>query len=141
MNTLTFIPQGWSFFTRNPQEDDIYVYKVENNNLVDVTERLNSPVNLFGLKKINKYSGIELGSIVAKIKTSEWASCNVQLKYFNLDSLPTVHLKSNFPQPSFDGTYILQKKPPIPFLWAKHFKGEMHAKIVKVKVMPYNVDR
>lgn len=132
LKSITIIPQGWAFFTRDPQEDDLYVYKIEKGQLIPVITHLNEPDNFFGLKRFNK-GGIEIAFIEKKLMSTAWVKCQ-KLSNIIVDTLKTQEIKNEFICPTYKGTYILQRKPPIPFVWAQDFKGEMYSKIAKIKI-------
>lgn len=134
------IPQGWSFFTRNPLEDDTYLYGYDDGKLTPLSHRMNEFKNGFGLKRISKYSGMEVGKIIAKIKSTEWHEFDGGNLAAFVDSLPTVELRNSFPSGSLNGNYVIKLTPPIPFQWARNMKGEMQSKIAKVKVVPIIID-
>lgn len=69
-----FIPQGWAFFTRNPREDVVKLYKIENSRLVYVNNTSSlSFEDLFGIKRHKRHISAELSDIIINInKTKEW---------------------------------------------------------------------
>jgi antimicrobial peptide system SdpA family protein len=134
------IPQGWSFFTRNPKEEDYYIYKYDSvtKRITNLNKTLNSSSNFLGLKRICANSGIELSSICRKIKKSEWQNCKVNLSAYNFNDLNSIRIVNFFPGATINGTYIIQKKSPIPFEWVNTFKGEMPSQIALLKVVAEN---
>lgn len=69
-----FIPQGWAFFTRNPRENVVKLYKVDDHKLV----YLNSTTSLsfedfLGIKRHKRRISAELSEIISNMKkTKKW---------------------------------------------------------------------
>lgn len=68
-------PQSWAFFTRDPDSDDYDVYQIASGgNLTRLLRTPNSKAeNMFGLSRIQRAQGVELGTI--GLQVSDWLDC------------------------------------------------------------------
>lgn len=132
-----FFPEGWAFFTRDPKEDNINLYRVVNNR-VDLT-----PVNLksgdvslfFGASKHARMQMAEVGEIIEKIPDSLWVKNRGE--YSNPCIKPTDlviarHNISNYK--SLQGKYIIEKIKPTPWAWSNEKNVHMPSQYIIVNV-------
>jgi len=72
---VSAFPQGWSFFTRSPQEEQLRVY-VDSlpPRTLDRTP-LSEPRNAFGLDRGVRRQNVELESILSKFHDGDWHPC------------------------------------------------------------------
>jgi antimicrobial peptide system SdpA family protein len=120
--TLTFLlPQGWSFFTRSPRENKIFIYKWKNNKFQKVDFVKNRFHNYLGLNRAGRSRNQEMAFLVKQIKGSSWKSCRWCL---DLSLRPTA-IKNKALRPAFCGKYrvVLKKLPP--WAWGKSGKEIM----------------
>lgn len=134
INTISLVPEGWAFFTRDAREDVIIVYK---KTPTGIWEQVNVPGAsaryLFGLDRKGRAIGVELAMLKAAIADSTWHSSRRPLSaHFQRDTLPVQHLKNNAAQPLCLGDIIVQVTPPVPWSWARN-----HSKVI----MPYKIAR
>ncbi|ASZ11346.1 SdpA family antimicrobial peptide system protein [Chitinophaga pendula] len=134
INTISLVPEGWAFFTRDAREDMIIVYK---KNSAGIWEQVNVPGAsaryLFGLDRKGRAIGVELAMLQAAITDSIWQASREPLTaHFQHDTLPVQLLKNNAAQPLCLGDIIVQVTPPVPWAWARNNK--------KV-IMPYKIAR
>jgi hypothetical protein len=118
MELNTLFPEGWSFFTRNPRESLLEVYKIENNRLVYLPLSNSSKENLYGFSRKSRVKGFEASIIVSDIPTKLWTE-DVGRNYANhlYDKAIEVKLKksNNYFK---NGFYLFIVRKPIPWAWA-----------------------
>ncbi|MBX2898011.1 MAG: SdpA family antimicrobial peptide system protein [Cyclobacteriaceae bacterium] len=73
----SFLPEGFGFFTRNPQEEFPVIFREINDTLIILTKPNGSPSNFFGLKRNQRTMFAELGSIVQDIPIEDWTTCSI----------------------------------------------------------------
>ncbi|MRN16320.1 hypothetical protein D1000_05710 [Riemerella anatipestifer] len=47
----TYLPQGWAFFTRDARENQLYIYKINNNKLEIINQKHSNFENIMGLSR------------------------------------------------------------------------------------------
>ncbi|MBT8317779.1 MAG: SdpA family antimicrobial peptide system protein [Lutibacter sp.] len=127
---FSVIPQGWGFFTRNPREELITVYKSHNDSLVKITEQNSSLSSFLGISRKSRLHNIELGTILSKIDENMWVKGKPnELKF---DNIKYDTIMSSFYPKNMIGEYFIVKQERIPWAWSKNHKN---------LVMPYNYAR
>ncbi len=126
---FTFFPQGWGFFTRNPREKIIKLYKVDNEGKVISLIKSNSAREFyFGISKKNRLVNWEISTLIPKIPKTNWIKNQKDSLFFSKNKAKDTII-NDFVKPSLRGTYIVVIQERIPQAW-----GEYYKKIV----MPYD---
>lgn len=69
-------PQGWAFFTRSPQEEQMRVY-ADTSPLRPLDRApYAEPRNAFGLDRSARMQTAELAAILAKLRDTDWTPCS-----------------------------------------------------------------
>lgn len=113
------MPQGWGFFTKDPRDNQLDVYKIENEKIKRVTIKNFSMKTYFGVSRKARFIGYESAQIINSIDEKYWKSDifgnlselnnDIIFKYDN-DSLKYLT----------KGTYIFITYKVIPYKWAKN---------------------
>lgn len=126
IQAASIFPEGWAFFTKNPQDEDYLIYslqKDENGKFINLIKPSTSLSNLFGINRKSRLQSQEIGASVHYIVDSSWVLIKggLELNLSIIDSLSStqIPIKSNYP--FFTGKFILQKIAPIPWSWANTF--------------------
>jgi antimicrobial peptide system SdpA family protein len=137
------LPQGWAFFTRNPRESQVLLYRIKNNNIYRLNQRHSSFDNVCGLKRNCTKLFSEVQLIQTKIPDSIYSSIQFNYLYmndkeFNIDNmgLNKIDLKNDFKFPILKGEYLLVFQEIIPWAWlsnSKHLRMNSKAVILNVK--------
>lgn len=132
--TQLVIPQGWNFFTRDPREDDIFVYRRHEGELHDALAWPNAGwANGLGLRRTGRAQGIEVGHIIAGIDWDEIAPCR-DGEPACIAATPLEHTAVNpVPSPMLCGELAIVMRPPMPWAWADHAAPE-HAPIKTTRI-------
>ncbi len=134
----TLFPQGWSFFTRNPKENRLIIFRLKSNyKLKEIDIRNSAPNNYYGISRLNRIKGIELSMIDSQVGPNSWVQCDTEKDQKNaIDTLMPQIVINRTCINSLCGLYILKKESPIPWAWHKNANRlEMPAKIAKVYVV------
>lgn len=128
-HTKTFfkrvLPQGWAFFTKDPQEEKLTIYKLENDNYELLIKGNPDKSNLFGLSRKGRRVAYEFSLLLSQFKKESW----------------TPRKGADIPQPGelskeflfnedarvvnvSPGTYLAILEKPIPWAWKKSFQPE-----------------
>jgi len=134
----TYTPQGWAFFTRDAREEQIYIYKInENGELKKINQKHANTDNFFGVShRVSKMF------VEADIITSMIGKKNFYFTTWNYDQniygeIPNnfVEVKNPIKNPVLCGDYLLVYHKIIPWAWNKsNKKMKMPAKVIKIKV-------
>jgi len=83
------LPQGWSFFDRNPHETQYVPYIPDHNGQwKSMLQRTNGdPAYMFGWDRRGRVRGIELEEIIHRLPESSWHACGVLSAVQCLDAL------------------------------------------------------
>jgi len=119
---ISLVPQGWAFFTRDPQEKVTRVYK--KNELGDwqvVTGYSNSFSNFFGWDRSQRVLFEEASLYWKMLFEMQKAECSGSLSDCSkkLDLVEPVQLPLSFQRPNFCGELLLTNAPPLPFEWIR----------------------
>jgi antimicrobial peptide system SdpA family protein len=115
---IYYLPQGWAFFTRNPREDQITVYLIENEFLHNISLKTTDKNQLFGIKRENRYIQDKLGNVISEIEGKFWFKTVSNYDYVDIkDSIN--HLSVSVRHPSICGTYLIEVKKIMPWSYFK----------------------
>ena len=109
------IPEGWGFFTRNPQEDITEIYQIEGSTLNTVIFRGSDYHNLFGVNRKYRRLEAEKEVVLSQILPNKWKFDKPQLPLtMNIDTMVTVRSKSIR---NLQGRYLICKSKRVPWAW------------------------
>ncbi len=114
-------PQGWAFFTRNPKEEVLQLYKMEGDKLVLVNNSASlSFKDFFGFKRQTRKVSAELAEIIKKVPTQSWKEhrggeiSEVLKKLVLSDTVSNI-----FTEKLLSGEYIIYRSKRVPWAWSK----------------------
>lgn len=125
----TLWPQGWGFFTKDPDSPDIDVYKETSTGQTKsllVTPQ-GRPSNLFGLSRTGRAQGPEIAILNDLIDEDEWVACTTE----NIGCLESarsaeaIKLTNTSPSPTICGRVIFTSEIPIPWSY-RSYSEETH---------------
>ncbi len=129
----SFFPEGFGFFSRDPQEEFPLIYKEVNDNLVLLTKPNSSLKNMLGLRRSQRSIFAELGIIVSEVADEDWSRCASSLvECWNSKTIKILKIENMNHGANLCGTYLISTKKPIPWAWRNTFKGEMPQRFVKL---------
>lgn len=135
MNLSLFVVEGWAFFTRNPREPNLHLFKPDaNGKLYDVTTLNNDPKNLFGFSREARSLSLELGKILENLDSAQW-----QPMASNLDSqflvLPAANVVNTINHPKLHDSFLVEYRDRIPWAWVDSYDQiKMPSKVIKIHV-------
>jgi antimicrobial peptide system SdpA family protein len=114
----TIFPEGWGFFTKNPRDPLLDVYKVEDSTLVNVTIRNQSFKNKLGFSRKSRILGYESSVLANEINAKSWSKDKMKnLHDLKEDTVYNIRNKNN--RHLNKGKYLLMSYKMIPFAWSK----------------------
>lgn len=137
----SFVPQGWAFFTRNPKENVVKFYKVENSQLnhINGTTSL-SFKDVFGLKRHKRRISEEFSQIMSNIKKEcKWQEFRgVEINKASKKTMVCDTVINNFKAPLLEnGEYLIYSSRRLPWAWAKS-KTDIPYKLRKIHIINEN---
>lgn len=115
---LKIFPQGWSFFSKSPRDDEFVVLDPETLELA-VQWPNASAANFFGLSRYGRAQGIEAGTLSFQVPSDQWQECSGDLKGCIQEGKRTVtKVVNTTPNASLCASYLLVQRKPVPWAWA-----------------------
>lgn len=133
-HVVSFLPEGWAFFTRDTREDMQYVYKKQADGHWELVTLPGASLRyLFGLSRKGRAIGPEITLLLRQIEDDSWTKSRMPVSiFFQHDTLKTYTISNPAPAPICTGDIILQSIPPVPWAWSGS-KKEI--------IMPYKIVR
>jgi antimicrobial peptide system SdpA family protein len=113
-------PQGWGFFTKNPESVTVDAYAVQDGKVATSLLRTPQglPQNSFGLSRTQRAQGPEIANLDAALPKSAWVSCTPGQAdcLSKATARKPVDVVNSSPLHSVCGDVILASEKPVP--WA-----------------------
>lgn len=117
------LPQGWGFFTRDPREDQLFVYKMSGDGLHKITQPNFSSGNLFGLSRLGRMTQMQAVNLILQ-HYSHFQDCDKKDPgECRTDSI--YRLENSFEHALLKGKYLVKKQPALPWAWSRNRKGKI----------------
>lgn len=132
---LKIFPQGWSFFSKSPRDDEFLVLDPETLELA-VQWPNAAAANFLGLSRYGRAQGIEAGTLSVQVPPDQWQVCSGDLEGCMQESERTaIEVVNTTPNASLCGSYLLVQRKPVPWAWASiTTPEEQPSKYVEVSV-------
>lgn len=140
-NIKSLVPQGWGFFTKNPDEYISYLYKYDKESRVwkMLTHAKFSMDYFFGLSRKRGQLSMQVSYLIKKTEKSQWNKIeNFAIKKTLQDSLLKKgnvyrYVDSKSKTPTLNGKYLILRKKILPWSWIKGLNN-FHMPIYYVKI-------
>lgn len=136
LRAALILPQGWKFFTKDPQEAQLRVLALVDGEWKSAELGANAePHNLFGLSKAPRARGAETGVLSRSIPSAAWQPCSESIEACLSHAPSSQPLHNPAPAPTLCGTLGFALQKPVPWAWAalrSHFS--MPSRVAKVEV-------
>lgn len=138
IRAVRWIPQGWSFFTRNPREEQLSYFTRDRVGRWRAASLgpVSHPRNIFGLNRKSRAQGVESAFLLAAVPSSAWVPCGDEEPEQCLGRLSVGRsVKTHSRKPTLTGIVGFVKREPVPWAWfAAGKKVTMPARAVVVRV-------
>jgi antimicrobial peptide system SdpA family protein len=132
------IPQGWAFFTRDPREAQVILYKVtQHGELEPIPQRHTQSHNIFGLKRESTKILLELQFIKEQLTDSTFENTrwNYQANRTGIYPLHIHEVVNKIKEPILCGNYVLVIQDYIPWAWSGYMQTiQMPAKAINIRI-------
>lgn len=107
-------PQGWGFFTKDPKEENFYLYKVENGKIENFNIMNFSKEYYFGLSRTPRIISIDVAFLTEKLQ-NKWHK-NISMD--SISRIKPIDIKKNDSLTALPlGVYIIEVKKIVPLEW------------------------
>ncbi len=115
-------PQGWGFFTKNPREEEMFLYKINSKNEISLFTKTNNAFEFFlGASRKNRFIGIETEALVSKLDKNAWVKGDIKFYDFKQD-IKTDTISLNFATKDIQGDFFIVRKQRVPWAWGRSYK-------------------
>jgi antimicrobial peptide system SdpA family protein len=131
----SLVPEGWAFFTRSPREERVLPYVLRDGRWTDVHAPPHAePQHAFGLNRVSRAQGVELGLLYGGLPSNAWTSCRfTDAARCLAGTAISLTLRNVSPDPTICGDVALLRQEPVPWAWA-HSTTAMPIKYVRLAV-------
>lgn len=131
--------QGWSFFTKSPRDNQLYIYKIKENKLEHVPINNFLLKNKFGLSKTNRIVHGEFMDIINKTDRKYFFELKNNRKV-DIKDLNTIKYENKYNYLE-DGIYVLSIESIYPWaLFSIKSNMERTRKISMIKIKVININ-
>lgn len=130
-------PEGWKFFTRNPQEETAHPYIQRAGAWQRAASPSGSPKYAFGLDRAGRAEGIEMGLIARELPRTAYRKCgeDEEPAACLAHTRVSLRVKNLSPNPTLCGHVAIVMQRPVPWAWARSGrKVVMPARAARVDV-------
>src|SRR5580658_7794284 len=75
IHAATLLPEGWKFFTRDPEEEAPYVLVRKETGWAPIAATNATAANWFGASRKSRAMAVELGRLMTDIPKEGWTAC------------------------------------------------------------------
>lgn len=140
VSVQSFAPQGWGFFTRDPEEPKMYAFKLEQDGTwsPQLADPIGSGKWWFGLDRSSRLQGVELGYLVSGATVGSWQTCERMsmvecLAAASLENRPQAANKLT--SPNLCGTIVVAQRAIVPWAWS----SDQDEILMPIRVLPLEV--
>jgi antimicrobial peptide system SdpA family protein len=113
-------PEGWKFFTKDPQAERLYFFRHEENAWHSASRGTNAePSNFFGMSRDGRTQGMEAAVLMKNLPEASWKACDDTPSSCLATDGDVVHVQNDLPLPTLCGSIGLVLQKPVPWTWAK----------------------
>ena len=135
-NINIIFPEGWGFFTKNPRDLALEIYRIEKGKAYLIDASNQSLDNFIGLSRSSRIIGYETSTLVSNILKNEWKVSTTKNIHDHInDETIIVKDKSNLNHLK-KGNYLVKVFKPIPYAWSKSNQEKYNPfSVVKIKIL------
>ena len=133
-----WLPEGWNFFTRDPQEERAAVYeRYANSGWAKVAGKtLSDASNMFGLSRRPRAQSVETGLLLVQVPDAFWRSRRGAADACLRDALLFGDEVNPTPRPLLCGELGIVLQRPVPWAWSSSERRVvMPCRVVRLNVV------
>jgi antimicrobial peptide system SdpA family protein len=129
------IPEGWGFFTRNPREEQLFVYQ-EGVALRSMDPVDAAPNPLLEFARVRRRRSVEIAMIAELVPESAFVPARPLDELIGDESNPHYELRSPVKRPDLCGKLLFERRAPTPWSWANRSSGmKIRGRVARVSVL------
>lgn len=134
---VALAPQGWDFFTKNPQDERVHLLRREGGEWVEADLPASAdPGFAFGFIREARAWSVEIGFLMQELPRAEdWESCSETPRNCAETTGLRRSIDNPFDEPLVCGELVLVRQRPVPWAWSDVSPPvQMPSKIARVEV-------
>lgn len=137
LRIFTLAPEGWAFFTKDPQLPTARLYKLRGSQWVYVDTHNADPRNGFGISRRARKLDLELAAALNVVKPKGWVRIRLTHAELaaNTELLNEAVISNTAPNPVLCGRFLVEERPPVPWAWSGSNRKEMPGRAVKLRAV------
>lgn len=135
-DVMSWIPEGWAFFSRDPREEAVFLFARRNDGWTSASMGPNGRIsNDFGLNRASRAQGVEVALLMNRFPASA-RDCRV-LPTDCLEAAQSAgSIRNTTPNPSLCGEVGVVLQKPVPWAWW----ASGHATVMPSRILRISVD-
>jgi antimicrobial peptide system SdpA family protein len=117
VRAAAFMPEGWKYFTRDPQEEFSYVFDRDGADWVARPTNYAQMADAFGANRKPRALAAELGLLMADIPKPSWIECKEAPTVCLERARESVRLRDATEAPQLCGVHGFVMQKPTPWAW------------------------
>jgi antimicrobial peptide system SdpA family protein len=113
------LPQGWRFFTRDPQESRLHYYASTPQGWAVASIAPHAePRNYFGLDRASRAQGVEAALLLAATQQNDWNLCDADVQTCLNLARSGAAVRNTSPRPTLCGEIAFARQAMVPWAWS-----------------------
>jgi antimicrobial peptide system SdpA family protein len=112
---VTFMPEGWGFFTRNPREEHTVLYQHQGD--AWILRTLPNANGYLGASRSMRSQAGELALLLKTVSPKAWRQTTGSIASCPMDSAVTII--NVYDHPTLCGQYRVRVQDPVPWAWSR----------------------
>jgi len=138
------LPEGFGFFTRDPRENKMVFYRIENGIFHKFMDKDSKAIEALYFSRKVRAINLEAGTIYESlVGNANWYECNniTRDKCFLDEKVPLVEIQNSTKHALICGDFIVQIYETLPWAWSSSFSQElMPSNVVRLKIACNEID-
>ncbi len=137
LGVRSLLPQGWRFFTKDPQELRLLYYLLTASGWESAMLAPHAaPRNSFGLDRRSRAQGVEAASLANLARPSDWSSCHQSFHECVAALRPVLEVRNLAPNPTLCGEIAFSRQSPLPWACSKRAAHSvMPSQLVRLRAL------
>ena len=116
-NIMTVLPEGWSFFTRDPREPRTLLYRHSGTGWEHVSQRHADRANYFGFARLARVKMVETAALLDQVSPGQWTQVAAGTDPLGME-VQVVKASNPAMSPLLCGELLVIERPPAPWAWS-----------------------
>jgi len=113
------VPEGYGFFTRDPQETRVLIYRWDGRKVTPANEADYRGFGFAGLSRKSSTRGLEMKVAMTAVPKDRWTPCKSAIEPCLRESLVPTKIVPAMSSRTLCGRFVLRQQKPVPWAWAR----------------------